>query len=159
MINLILKGKRGISLIEMLVVVAIIVVLLIVVIPQFSSIKKVQLLNNAAQDIASALNKAKSQTLSSLNGYSYGVRFGTQEIKIFRGTTYVSDPVNNQTINIDPPLYLTYSLIGNGCSTDLYFNRLTGMPSCYGSATVRLTGESQTKIISISGLGAININD
>lgn len=149
--------KKGISVIEVLTTVSIVVIITVIVLPQFSKIKERQALNNSASTIITALNKASSQTLASIDSYVYGVRFNANSIVIFRGTAYASSTLN-ETIDISTPSSITNVTL-NGVSAipgEMYFNRLTNIPSKTGTITIT-TGSSQ-KIITIGATGNVSVS-
>ncbi|HPS21418.1 MAG TPA: prepilin-type N-terminal cleavage/methylation domain-containing protein [Candidatus Paceibacterota bacterium] len=153
-INKKIKSK-GISVIEMLVVVAVIGILLAVVLPQFSGVKNAQVLNSAAQDVVSTLNKARSQTLASLDSSEYGVHFQSDKIVLFKGTSYSSSSSNNEDVNMISPATIS-NINFTGSATNIYFSRLTGSPSASGTATISV-GE-KTKTITVSSTGIVSLN-
>ncbi len=144
---------------EMLMVVAIIGIIMAIVTPQFSKIKENQVLKTASADVFSSINKAYSQTLASLNSSQYGVHFQSDKVIIFKGTSYVVNNANNETISIIAPATISSSLsliAGGTVVSDLYFSRLSGVPNAIGTITVSTT--SYSKIITILATGAFSIN-
>lgn len=117
----ILSFTAGFTLVEILV--AISIMLLIATISFFSLkpyIKK-ERINNEVRVLTSFLQEARSKTLSSKESGQYGIRTETNQIILFKGSSYsVSDP-DNVVHNIDPSVYLS---IGGGLDT--VFKRLTG---------------------------------
>lgn len=152
------KNNTGFTFIEVLITVAILGVLLIVVVPQFSKIKERQVLKNGAEEVVSSLDKARSQTLASLNSDVYGVRFESARVIIFKGTTYSSGAAGNEIIDIVSPATITNVTLGGVSSTSgaMYFNRLTGSPSATGTITVATPNLSKIITISATGTGSIN---
>lgn len=150
--------KRGVSLIEFLIAFAVIAVIAAISFPVFSSIKKNQVLNNAVENVASALDQARSQTLASLDSSEYGVRFEADEIIIFKGTTYSFGSPDNQTVEITEPATISDVTLGgvSGSSGELYFNRLTGMPDKAGTVTLSVAGITRTVTISATGATSKN---
>ena len=152
------SSRRGISLIETLVVVAIIGVLLVIILPRFSQIRENQVLKNATVETLSAINKARSITLASVNSSQYGVRFQSDRVIIFKGTVYNEGSADNETINIISPASITnVTLAGvSGTSGEFYFNRLYGSPSKTGTVTITASSSTKTIIISASGVSSMN---
>ncbi len=149
--------KKGISAIEVITTVSIVVLITVVVLPQFSKIKERQSLNNSASTVITALNKASSQSLASVDSYVYGVRFNANSIVVFRGTTYSASTLN-ETLDIPSPSSITDVTL-NGVSAipgEMYFNRLTNIPSKTGTVTIT-TGSSQ-KIITIGATGIVSVS-
>jgi len=145
--------KKGITFIELLVVLAVIGVMAAIIIPQFSKMRENQVLKSGVQDILSSLDKARSQTLASLNSSEYGVRFQTDKIIIFKGTSFPANDPSNESINITSPASIsnvTLNLV-SGIPGEMYFNRLSGSPSKTGTITV--STPSYSRIITIYATG------
>ena len=149
---------RGITVIELLIVIAVVGVMALIVIPQFSKIRENQVLKSGAQDILSSINKARSQTLASLNSLNYGVRFEVDKIILFKTQAFDANAVDNETINIITPASITNATLG--CTPtipcDMHFNRLFGSPSKTGTITISTTNYS--KIITIWATGVASVN-
>ena len=149
--------KRGITIIELLVVLAVLGIIISVVTPQFSKIRENQVLKSGVQDVLSSLDKARSQTLASLNSSEYGVRFEADKIIIFKGAGFSSSS-DNEIIDIITPASITN--VALGCTPpipcDIFFNRLSGSPSKTGTITVSTT--SFSKIITIWATGVASVN-
>ena len=150
--------KRGITIIELLVVLAVLGIIISVVTPQFSKIRENQVLKSGVQDILSSLNKARSQTLASLNSLNYGVRFEADKIIIFKGAGFSPGVSDNEIIDIITPASITN--VALGCTPpfpcDIYFNRLSGSPSTTGTVTISTT--NYFKIITIWATGVASVN-
>jgi len=150
--------KKGITALELLLVVAVLGAVFSIVIPQFSKIRELQTLKSGAADILSSINKARSQTLSSLNSLEYGVHFEIAQIIIFQGVNFSTNDINNEIINVISPASIsnvTFDSI-SGVSGEIYFNRLSGNPNRTG--TVTLSTANFSKIITISATGVASVN-
>src|SRR3989344_37957 len=147
--------QRGLSIIELLILIAVIGVLTAVIIPQFSKIRENQVLKSGVEDLLSSINNARGKTLSSLNSSEYGVHFESEKVIIFKGKVFSAGATDNETINIVTPASISnVTLDGvSGISGDIYFNRLSGIPSDTGTITV--STPSFSKIITISATGII----
>ena len=112
---------------ELLIVVAVLGVIFSVVIPQFSKSREMQVLKSGVVDILSSIDKARGETLSSLNSSSYGVHFQSDKVIIFKGTGFIPDTVGNEIIDIVTPASITNVTIGivSGSSGEIFFNRLS----------------------------------
>jgi prepilin-type N-terminal cleavage/methylation domain-containing protein len=152
------RHKKGITAIELLVVIAVLGVIFSIAIPQFSKIRENQVLKSAVGDIISSLNKARSQTLASINSSSYGVRFQSGKVIIFKGTAFSPSTSGNETIDIITPASITNVVLGCTPSIpcDIYFNRLSGTPSKTG--TITISTSSFSKVITISATGSASMN-
>ncbi|MBI3305824.1 prepilin-type N-terminal cleavage/methylation domain-containing protein [Candidatus Nomurabacteria bacterium] len=145
--------KKGITAIELLVVLAILVILLAIVVPQFSKTRESQVLKSAVSDILSSIDKARAETLSSLNSSEYGVHFEFDRIVIFKGKVYSASAGDNEIVSITAPASINNVALGgvSGASGNMYFSRLYGIPSATGMITVSTSDYS--KIITIYATG------
>lgn len=147
--------KKGFTLIETLIVLAVLAILIAVILPSLQTMRSNQVLKTAASDIFSTLDKARSQTLASVDSSEYGVHFESSKIVLFKGTTYTSSDSNNIEIAITSPASITNISLTGG-AVDLYFNRLSGTPNITGTITVSVS--STFKTITISATGASSVN-
>ena len=150
--------NRGVTFVELLIVLAIIGIIVAITLPSFSSIKENQVLNNAVENVVSALNKARTQTLSSLESSEYGVHFESDQIVIFKGKVYSAVDPDNESVEITSPATISNVTLGgvSGSEGELYFARLSGVPDKSGTVTVSIAGNS--KIITISSTGTVSKN-
>ncbi len=150
--------KKGITIIELLITLSLLGLLFLIVLPSFSKLRENQVLGAATSDIASAINKARSETLASVNSSEYGVHFQSNSVIIFKGKVYSAGTSTNETISITSPANISNITLGGVSSTsaDMYFNRLYGVPSAAGTITVSSTSTSKT--ITISATGSVSLN-
>ena len=147
--------QKGITIIELLIVIVVIGIMALIVLPQFSYIKENQVLKNGVSDILSSIDKARGQTLSSLNSSEYGVHFESDKVIIFKGTVFSAIAPDNENIDLTSPATISAITLGGGGS-DIYFNRLSGSPSVTGTVTLSTTNYSKIITISSTGVGSSN---
>jgi prepilin-type N-terminal cleavage/methylation domain-containing protein len=147
--------SKGFTVIEILVVLAILGFLIMIVVPSFQTMRSNQILKSAVLDVVSALEKSKSQTLSSIDSSEYGVHFATDEVVIFKGQTFSSGDPNNEKVPLSSGVSVSAINLTGG-ATDFYWNKLSGVPTKTGSVTVSTS--STSKIITISATGAVSVN-
>ena len=147
--------KKGITLVEVLAVLTVLGGIFLVVLPQFSKIKENQVLKNGVADILSSIDKARGETISSLNSSEYGVHFQSDKVIIFKGTTYSPGAADNEAINIISPATISTISLTAG-AVDVYFARLSGAPNKTG--TITITTSNYSKIVTISATGVASAN-
>ncbi len=147
--------KKGITAVEALIVIAVLGLMFMIVFPQFAKSRENQVIKAGVQDILSSIDKARVNTLSSLNSSEYGIHFEANAVIIFKGTVFSSGSQDNETVDIISPANISnISLIGG--ANDFYFHRLTGAPSATG--TITISSPSFSKIITISATGIASVN-
>lgn len=140
--------QKGFTVIEILVVIGILLILLGITLGALSSQKNSATAERDAQNVLTYLEKARNQTLSSIDNSSYGVIFTSTSTRLFKGTSY-SAPNLLSTYEYTSGVTSTIALSGG--ATQLYFNRLSGEPSATGT----ITFQSETIIIRATGLAEI----
>ena len=151
-------NQKGITIIEVLIVIFVICLLIAITLPQFSKIRENQVFKGAVQDTISAIEKAKSKTMASVDSSEYGVQFESDQVIIFKGTTFSAGDPDNEIISIISPASITNVTLGgvSGASGNLYFNRLSGTPSKTG--TITITAGSNSKLVTIGAAGSVSSN-
>ncbi len=150
-----LNTKRGFSFVEVMLVLAIITIMIFIIAPSLRKMKENQILKTTLSEVISAINKAKSQSISSVNSSEYGIHFQSDKIVLFKGTTYSSGSASNENIILTTPATIS-SITFTGGATDLYFDRLSGAPNKTGTITVMVS--SSSRIITISATGTVSMN-
>lgn len=145
--------KKGFTVVEILFVIATLSIIFSVIVPQFSKSREMQVLKNGVADILSSIDKARGQTLSSLNSSSYGVHFESDKIIIFKGQDFSTrDTAKDETVNITTPAVISSGTLA--LPADIFFNRLSGTPS--DSGTIIISTSSYSKTITISAIGVVS---
>jgi Tfp pilus assembly protein FimT len=153
-----LKNQRGVSALELITVISITLILIIIVFSKFSSVREGQVIKSAVEGVLSSIDRARGETLSSLNSSEYGVHFQSDKVIIFKGKVFSAGDSLNESIDLTTPASITNVTFGgvSGTSGDVYFNRLSGMPSTTG--TISINTGSYSKIITISATGSASVN-
>lgn len=150
--------KSGITLVEVMVIIFLVVIVSTIVFTNLSSFKKEQVLRNTASDIVTFLNKAKQNTLSSINSSSYGVHFENSRMILFSGNTYSSSDPNNEIVNFNSLVSIpTIGGLNIGGGSDVVFERLTGDTLGGTIKLQRNDNNTKYKIINISKTGLISL--
>lgn len=149
--------ERGITIVELIVVVAVVFILVGIAFQGVSSFRDSSVLAKVADDAGNIIKDARSRTLSSVNASSYGVRFATSSITLFRGSVYIANDPSNEILNL-PRLVRVSSVDLTASSSIVVFARLTGQPTATGTVTLLLERTpSKTKKIIIRSSGLYEI--
>jgi Tfp pilus assembly protein FimT len=146
--------NKGITVIEIVVVLAILVIIIGVTLPSFQNMRENQIFKTTLSEVVSTINKARGESMSSVNSQEYGVHFESDQVVIFSGTVYSDVAPDNVITEITSPASISDIDITGGGS-DLYFDRLTGAPDHTAEITVSTTNLSD--VIVISGTGIVSI--
>lgn len=158
---IILNNKRGFTLIELLMVIVIIGIISLISFPKLTDFKNEQTLKNTTEDVMALLNKAKSDSLSSLNSSNYSVHFETDRMVYFIGDIYSENSSGNEIIYFEPQVNIptTGGINLNGGGNNVIFSKLAGNVIGYGTIIIQMTSdETRQKTITIEKTGAISSN-
>ena len=150
----------GFTAIEIIIAIAVLGIILAVILPSLSTFRNDQTLKNTADDIATLLNQARTDTLSSKNSTYYSVHFQSDRAVYFVGGTYNSGASTNKTVMFDSTVTLPSGNISlNGAGANVTFDRLTGNTNEYGTITIQLAGDStKQKVITVTKTGIVSAN-
>lgn len=143
---------------EMLVAIGIMVASITIVTLSFSKLNANQALDKSADLAVSVLNESRSLTLSAKNGYQYGVNLESDQLVLFRGSSYSAIDSNNSITTLNALVGMrNISLSGGG--TNVIFKKLSGQTDQSGTFEVYLKASTTNfRTIYISGTGAIESN-
>ena len=141
-----MKKKAGLTLIELLMAIGAIMLLGGLSIPYFMSFQVSSESDAAGQEIIQSLRRAKIKAIAAENDDNWGLAVKNQKITIFKGSIFDSrDQSFDEAFDL-PPTITAFGL------TELYFNKLSGIPSAVGTINLLDTGLKQ-KNISINANG------
>lgn len=158
------KLVSGFTLIEVLIVLVVIVIISSIVVLSLSKFRNEQALKNTTVDIVSLLNKARQNTLSSVNSTNYSVHFEEGKAVLFIGNKYEEDDPTNEEILftsvVNIPTIGGINISGGG--NEINFERLTGEVTngtISSTIIVRLINDiTKQKTIIINKTGIISSN-
>ncbi|MFC1751698.1 Tfp pilus assembly protein FimT/FimU [Patescibacteria group bacterium] len=149
--------KKGLSLVETILIIAISLTLLVIVTSGFKSLRNSQILTSGSEEIVSLINEARSKTLSSEQASQYGVHFELNRAVLFKGDTFVEPSADNKELIYSGFIEMS-SISLNGGGSDLVFERLTGETAQNGMVTINLTNDlSKIREITIEPSGTISV--
>lgn len=150
--------RRGVTLVEGLVVVAILVLVSTVGVRQFLHFTDDEELSAAAATVRAALEDARARTLASQGGLVYGVRVEGGGLVLFPGATFDAGNAGNEDVSVPASVELISALAGGG--SDVSFARLTGAASATGSVTARLKKDmSREKVVTVNATGLVELTE
>lgn len=148
------NDKYGFTLIELMVSISILLIVIGVVLQQGDSLKNEVELENAGKNVDLAIKKAKTKSIGAVDDKNYGVHFEASKVVIFDGTGIYDDGASLNETYILPSKVEIYNIALNGGVSDLYFERLIGNTSNYGSIGLRIKADtSKTRTIFINSNG------
>jgi prepilin-type N-terminal cleavage/methylation domain-containing protein len=145
--------NKGFTVVEILVVIMIMALLSVIVLSGFAGYRNAQSLKNDTDLVLAVLRQARTQTLASQGGTTYGVHFASSTITLFSGSSYVDGVASNDAYTLDTHTQLNLAL--NGGSSDVIFKRLSGETDHYGTITVATTVSTSTRTITIFKTGLV----
>lgn len=168
-----MNNVKGFTLLEILIAFAIIAVLSLIGIASFISFNRSQILNTATSDFVSALNLAKSRTLSQVKpcsgnfkGYKVGIcpdgcgGSNTYDYAVY-AICEISPPVPDTLVLGKKLPSETFNITTTGGSSSFLFKVLTGFVqfSAGSSETITVTGyDGNSKQVIIYSDGRIDAN-
>ncbi len=150
--------KKGFTAIELLISVAVLIILISVIVYSFTTLKASQSMKNATQTVLTSIDKARSSSFASINSSTYGIHFQSDQVVIFTGTVYTAGTGSNEVMILGTPATISSVTLNgtSGTTGDVYFQRLTGVPSKTG--TIAVTVGNRIKTITISATGGSSLN-
>lgn len=147
-------SQRGFSLMELLIVLALILLLSVITFSAFSSKLSKTYVEKEAEVTLSYINKAHNQSVALQDNSSFGVKVASSTLYFFRGTSYAS---GNDIVTYRFRDAVASTTLTGGVS-ELYFSRITGVPSAVGTITFTSRKDaSTTKTILIQATGLAEI--
>ncbi len=146
--------KKGFTAIELLIVTSLIAVVSTLVGLSFGQLRRSTQHIAQAQNIASVVTEARSNTVAGQNNLQWGVHFTTNDYTLFSGSSYGAGGSDNEAYVLPSGVTISsISLTGGGA--DVVFNRLSGGTNQPGTITV--SSGSLTALLTIQAGGEISV--
>ena len=157
--------KKGLTVIELLIVVGILAILLTLGTVVFSSFARKDQLLVQAKEIESILNEARMKTMAgfSLGGdeaFNFGVYFQTDRYILFPGSTYDSQNANNQEFILPTTVEIkSISLPSESIVFEKITGEVMGFDPQQNNFILNDKRSQEEKKMSINQLGTVKIED
>ncbi len=146
------NGKRGYTVMELLVVLAVLGTLAGLSMAGFANFSKKEALDAGAAALIAGLRDARAQTLASVGGSQYGINVGTTSFSFFKGSSY--NPAATTTSVFKFSSYVRAS----STQSSFVFQRITGNAVASGTIDVYMASDpSVKKSIRVEATGIIDI--
>jgi type II secretory pathway pseudopilin PulG len=143
------KASGGFTLIELILSLSIIMVLTGLSIPVYAAYNNRSNLDISAQTVAETFRRAEAYSRAAKNDSGWGVHIESESITLFKGTAYAS-----RDTAYDELTALSSSIASSGL-TDIYFTKITGVPTTSGTTTLAFINTNDTRAINVSTVGMV----
>jgi len=142
-------SQRGFTLIELLLSVTILTMLTGLSLPVYETFVRRNDLDLTTQNVVSGIRRAETYARGSKGDSTWGVRFLTSSVVLFKGASYATrDVTADETIPVPPSMTLTGT-------SETVFSELTAVPSATVSVTLAGT-TNDTRIITVNAEGMVD---
>ena len=150
-------NTKGFGLVEVLIVASVIAILAAISYQTFFDTNRMQALEKDRDIVLSALERARSLTLSSSGDRQYGVHIESNRVILFPGNSYSAANSENVVESLNSLVTIASSSIKGGGS-NVVFERLTGKTPQSGTIGVSLKADpSREYIIVVHDPGLVEI--
>lgn len=143
--------KNGFTLIELILVVSLMLTLGVMTTVFYSRFLTQSSVSNVQDQLLSSLRKAQIYAMTSKRGSSWGVRYGSNTITLYKGTTFGTEPAFDEKFSVDS----TISITSSTGIVDWNFTRITGNPNNSPAAIIISGQNNLSKTINIYSHGLI----
>lgn len=144
-----MRSQLGFTLLELLLCIAIIGILTGLSLPVYESFARRNDLDLTVQSTASAIRRAETYARAVRGDSTWGVKFQSTDITLFKGATYATRDTNFDEV-IDMPN--TVSIAG---LSEVQFAKMLATPSTTGSVTFTST-TNDTRTLTLNAKGMVD---
>lgn len=142
------RNQSGFTLLEVLLSVAILAILGALSMPVYQSFLVRNDLSNTVAATASTLRRAEQYASGSKSDSTWGVKVQSNLVTLFKGSSYAS-----RDTSFDETVTLPGTITASGALSEVYFSKLTAVPSTTGSFTLTSsTNDTRTVTLNAEGL-------
>lgn len=142
--------KTGFTLIEALISVALISLIVGMTLPFYGNFAARNDINIAQEDLARMMRRAQVYARAGYGDSLWGVHLQNGSATLFRGATYATRTAGYDEV-------LSFPAINVSGVTDVVFSKMTGFPNTSGTTTLTSTTVNETKTISLTTYGTVNL--
>ncbi len=141
------QPKNGFTLIEVLLVMALTVIIGSFAMRFFSSFMLDNQVVHTSQLLQSALGLARSNAQTNLQDSAWGVRYQSQQLIVFKGSSFAARDANfDQSFTLPDPVSIA------GTASEVVFAQYTGIPDTAVTITLQNAGVQQQVTVDQGGL-------
>ena len=148
------KKLSGFTLVEIIVIITILAILTFISINVLKNFRDHEALTKSASLIVETLRQAKNLTLNSKDSYEYGVHFNTNDMVLFRGSTYPIGSSTNITYDFNSSVVVSNTTL-NGGGSDIIFKKLSGETNNNGTITLTSELSKTSQVITVYKTGLV----
>lgn len=149
------NNKKGISLVEIILVVVLITISLGFSVLYYQTSQLRADIKTQTVEFVSYLRLAHSDAVAGLHGQSHGMHVENDSYTTFRGGSYNPDDPNNYKIEL-PSTITIQNIALNGGGDDIIFTGPNGETNDYGTLDFVSTQMDKTITITVSKVGTVN---
>ena len=140
----IIRKSEGFTLIELLLVISIVLIIGTFSVVVFSRFLTQNAVANTQDQLIGQLRKAQIYAMMGKQNDSWGVRFGSNTITLFKGPSYaLRNTAFDETFSENANISTNF--------TEIFFIKTTGLPSITGTYTI--TGNDSSKQVIVNSQG------
>lgn len=149
--------RKGVSIVELIVVVGLLLLVTRIATGVFGDMKRNQVLKTETERVVSIIETAHSNALTAKDASPYGVYIQSDRLVLFEGVTYATSSPNNKEILLLDGAVIASSTISGGSS--IVFAKLSGETTNSGSIELRVSFRKKTakSLIQVLPSGIINV--
>lgn len=141
---------RGFTLIEVLLSVAIMGVLAGLSLPIYNAYNNRNNLDLTAQSTTEMMRRAMTYARGMRLDDSWAVHVETGSVTLFKGTTYATRDASYDEVTSMPSSFTVSGLL------DVFFAKMTGLPSTTGATTIAIPGISESRSVTLNSEGMVS---